>query len=366
MMVRDNAPQNQKDGDSAPGDELVAAVPTGVRLRRRAADLADVAWAVWLAAGRARRCPRAISRDVPGIGPKLSQKIAAANDEIDAEAEIADAEPMASRSSLAIIQPTPRSLAEIRDPPAVLFMQGTIEPSDALGDRDRRLATRHSLWPDAGRAIGRQPGAGRLDDRQRPGARASTRRPIAGPCRRRANAGRDGQRRAQYLSAGKSRAGVRRSPARRAGERSPAARRAAQRRLPAAKSDHQRHVACRAPLLGAKLDCPFHEVKSLPALVLLARPEVERHAGNDLGQRLPHLGRAAVRQDRLEFLHLGRDLFRRRASVRPVGWVSGWRRGASRSRRSSNSFCSTAGTSESWTLTSRSVALSIFLSTAVI
>jgi DNA processing protein len=76
--------------------------------------------------------PPSALRDVPGIGPKLSQKIAAATDEIDAEAEIAlcranDIE-LLTRGHPAY----PRSLAEIPDPPALLFMQGAIEPADSL------------------------------------------------------------------------------------------------------------------------------------------------------------------------------------------------------------------------------------------
>jgi DNA processing protein len=76
--------------------------------------------------------PPSALRDVPGIGPKLSQKIAAANNEIDADAEIA----LCRTNGIEILtrgNPAyPRSLAEIPDPPALLFMQGTIEPADSL------------------------------------------------------------------------------------------------------------------------------------------------------------------------------------------------------------------------------------------
>ena len=37
-------------------------------------------------------------------------------------------------------------------------MRGEILPQDALADGHRRLAARHALRPDAGRAAGRQPG----------------------------------------------------------------------------------------------------------------------------------------------------------------------------------------------------------------
>jgi DNA processing protein len=76
--------------------------------------------------------PASHLRDVPGIGPKLSQKIAAANDEIDAEAEIAQCRANGIEILTRDHPAYPRSLVEISDPPAVLFMQGTIEPSDAL------------------------------------------------------------------------------------------------------------------------------------------------------------------------------------------------------------------------------------------
>ncbi|HEV2971669.1 MAG TPA: DNA-processing protein DprA [Pirellulales bacterium] len=76
--------------------------------------------------------PASHLRDVPGIGPKLSQKIAAANDEIDAEAEIA----LCRECRIEILTRNhsayPRSLAEIADPPALLFMQGALEPADGL------------------------------------------------------------------------------------------------------------------------------------------------------------------------------------------------------------------------------------------
>jgi DNA processing protein len=76
--------------------------------------------------------PPSVLRDVPGIGPKLSQKIAAANSEIDADAEIA----LCHDNGIEILtrgHPAyPRSLAEIPDPPALLFMQGTIQAADSL------------------------------------------------------------------------------------------------------------------------------------------------------------------------------------------------------------------------------------------
>jgi DNA processing protein len=71
-------------------------------------------------------------RDVPGVGPKLSQRIVAAGDEIDVEAQIA----LCRDNGLVILTEShsgyPRMLREIHDPPGVLFMRGQIQPQDAL------------------------------------------------------------------------------------------------------------------------------------------------------------------------------------------------------------------------------------------
>ncbi|HXT58303.1 MAG TPA: DNA-processing protein DprA [Pirellulales bacterium] len=71
-------------------------------------------------------------RAVPGIGPKLTTAILRARQEIDVAAEIE----RCRQNQVAIVthrDPAyPRALAEIHDPPGVLFVRGTIEPGDAL------------------------------------------------------------------------------------------------------------------------------------------------------------------------------------------------------------------------------------------
>lgn len=72
-------------------------------------------------------------RDVEGVGPKLCEKIAAACEELDAEAEIA----LCREHGIAILtlaDPAyPRPLREIHDPPGVLFVRGTLKPEDGIG-----------------------------------------------------------------------------------------------------------------------------------------------------------------------------------------------------------------------------------------
>jgi DNA processing protein len=72
-------------------------------------------------------------RGVSGIGPKLTRAIAAAKEEVDAEEQIT----LCRRSGVEILirsSPAyPRPLAEIHDPPALLFVHGSIQPTDAMG-----------------------------------------------------------------------------------------------------------------------------------------------------------------------------------------------------------------------------------------
>jgi len=72
-------------------------------------------------------------RSVPGVGQKLSMKIAAARDEIDVNAEI----DLCRENDIAILTESdddyPRLLHEIPDPPGVLFVKGTLLPQDAIG-----------------------------------------------------------------------------------------------------------------------------------------------------------------------------------------------------------------------------------------
>lgn len=104
----------------------LALVPgVGPRLRQalleRFGDPAGV-----LAAGEAEL------RGVAGIGPKIAQRVAAARDEIDAEAEL----DLCARRQVGVLAEAddayPRALREIHDPPGVLFLRGALAPQDAL------------------------------------------------------------------------------------------------------------------------------------------------------------------------------------------------------------------------------------------
>ena len=71
-------------------------------------------------------------REVEGVGPKLTERIVRAGDEIDAEGQIA----FCRGQGISIVTEThaeyPRALREIPDPPGLLFIRGTLKPSDAL------------------------------------------------------------------------------------------------------------------------------------------------------------------------------------------------------------------------------------------
>lgn len=71
-------------------------------------------------------------REVPGVGPKLTRKIAAAASEIDAEGTVA----LCRQHGVAIWTESdpvyPRMLKEIHDPPGVLFVRGELRPPDAV------------------------------------------------------------------------------------------------------------------------------------------------------------------------------------------------------------------------------------------
>lgn len=71
-------------------------------------------------------------RAVPGVGPKLLGRIVAAPHELDPEGEIA----LCRKHHVDILTETdpgyPRALAEIHDPPGVLFVRGSLAPQDAL------------------------------------------------------------------------------------------------------------------------------------------------------------------------------------------------------------------------------------------
>lgn len=71
-------------------------------------------------------------REVQGVGPVLSAKIAAAQHEIDAEQVLA----LCNEHGIAILTEAdgtyPNALRQIPDPPAVLFLRGELKPQDAL------------------------------------------------------------------------------------------------------------------------------------------------------------------------------------------------------------------------------------------
>jgi DNA processing protein len=71
-------------------------------------------------------------REVPGVGPKLTGRIAAARHERDAEGELA----LCRQHGIALLLDTdegyPALLGQIHDPPAVLFVRGELQPGDAM------------------------------------------------------------------------------------------------------------------------------------------------------------------------------------------------------------------------------------------
>jgi DNA processing protein len=72
-------------------------------------------------------------REIPGVGAKVCQRILAAREEINAEAELA----LCREHRIALLTPDdesyPRGLCEIHDPPGLLFVRGDVRPADALG-----------------------------------------------------------------------------------------------------------------------------------------------------------------------------------------------------------------------------------------
>lgn len=71
-------------------------------------------------------------QSVPGIGPKLSDEIIRARTEIDPAAELR----LCRERGVAVVARDtpqyPRWLAEIPDPPTIMYVQGTIKPQDAI------------------------------------------------------------------------------------------------------------------------------------------------------------------------------------------------------------------------------------------
>jgi len=71
-------------------------------------------------------------REVPGIGAKISQAISTARREVDLEAELARCREHAIGLLTESEEGYPPRLKEIPDPPGVLFVRGSIVPADGL------------------------------------------------------------------------------------------------------------------------------------------------------------------------------------------------------------------------------------------
>ncbi len=86
-------------------------------------------------------------REAPGVGSKLSQAIAAANETIDAEAMLAFCERNGVRIVSDADEAYPAPLLEIHDPPGLLFVRGELSPRDgmAIGIVGARHATHYGL-----------------------------------------------------------------------------------------------------------------------------------------------------------------------------------------------------------------------------
>jgi DNA processing protein len=86
-------------------------------------------------------------REVEGVGPMLTGRILAAEEEINVEEELA----LCRQHGIEILIESdpryPRMLREIVDPPGVLFVRGTLQPRDALaiGIVGTRHATQYGL-----------------------------------------------------------------------------------------------------------------------------------------------------------------------------------------------------------------------------
>jgi DNA processing protein len=84
---------------------------------------------------------------VDGIGPKIAARVAAASDEIDAEAELRLATAHGIDVLIEASDDYPRLLRQIHDPPGVLFRRGKALPQDELAVAivGTRHATRYGL-----------------------------------------------------------------------------------------------------------------------------------------------------------------------------------------------------------------------------
>lgn len=83
-------------------------------------------------AGRVLSASLTSLRGVEGVGPKLAEKIVRAKDEIDPDAELAACERLGVRLVPRGEAGYPEALAEIPDPPSLLYVRGAIEERDGL------------------------------------------------------------------------------------------------------------------------------------------------------------------------------------------------------------------------------------------
>ena len=83
-------------------------------------------------AGKVIDAPESSLRDVPGVGPRLAEKIARARRDVDPQAELDRCRKLGVRIVARGEEGYPPLLGDIPDPPTLLYVQGTIEPADQL------------------------------------------------------------------------------------------------------------------------------------------------------------------------------------------------------------------------------------------
>lgn len=86
-------------------------------------------------------------RSVQGVGPKLTERIVAAREEIDVDELIAVCQERGVQIVTETDEPYPSLLRQIPDPPPVLFVRGQLRPQDgmAIGIVGTRHATHYGL-----------------------------------------------------------------------------------------------------------------------------------------------------------------------------------------------------------------------------
>jgi NAD-dependent DNA ligase len=123
--------------------ELLLALTPGVgpRLRKALIDHFGSAQGILQAAASDLRA-------VPGIGVKVSRAIVTARNEIDVERELADCREQGVELVVESSDEYPEQLRTIHDPPGVLFVRGSILPSDASRSLSSARGTPRTMaWP---------------------------------------------------------------------------------------------------------------------------------------------------------------------------------------------------------------------------